>query len=143
MRTSAIDGTSQVGDARRKSTRRSTADGTFALLMADASPVSAEAAVASGPAVSIEALLTLQTAGNDAEAAVLGRALAYGGDVLDRLERLRVDLLEGAVPMARLTELAQTVRAHRVTTADARVNAILDEIELRAGVELAKLERRR
>lgn len=142
MRTSAIDGTSQVGDARRKSMRR-TADGTFALLMADASPVCTEAAVASGPAVSIEALLTLQTAGNDAEAAVLGRALAHGGDVLDRLERLRVDLLEGAVPMARLTELAQTVRAHRVTTADARLNAILDEIELRAGVELAKLERRR
>jgi len=51
-------------------------------------------------------------------------------------------LLAGSVPKDRLIQLAQMVRARRDTVSDPRLATILDEIELRAEVELAKLSRR-
>lgn len=141
MRTSRIDGGPGIGDARRKPARRA-ADGAFAALMA-AAPPAVEPAAAPSATVSVEALLALQTANDEAEAQATGRAAAHGRDLLDRLERLRLDLLAGAVPLASLTALAAGVRAQRIAGADARIDAVLDEIELRASVELAKFERGR
>ena len=59
--------------------------------------------------------------------------------MLDELEQIRLGLLLGAIPRARLEQLAQMVRARREQLDDAKLIAILDEIELRAAVELAKL----
>ena len=61
--------------------------------------------------------------------------------MLDRLDDIRHGLLMGAIPHDRLQELASTVRQQRESFDDPRVVEILDEIELRALVELAKLER--
>ena len=61
--------------------------------------------------------------------------------VLDRLEQLRFDLLEGRVPAETIERLAQEVENARSRTDDPELNGILDEIELRAQVELAKLGR--
>ena len=68
-----------------------------------------------------------------------GRALRRGHDLLDRLEELRMALLSGALSGERLQGLLQAVRAQRETVADPRLAAVLDEVELRAAVELAKL----
>jgi hypothetical protein len=59
--------------------------------------------------------------------------------MLDELEQIRLGLLLGAIPRAKLEQLAQLVRARREQVDDPRLMAILDEIELRAAVELAKL----
>jgi hypothetical protein len=142
MRTSRIDGGAVLGDTRRKPARGSP-DGVFARLMEGAPPATADPAAAPGAAMGIDSLLALQSAADDPESALVGRAIAHGGEVLDRLERLRRDLLAGTVPLASLTALAHSVRAERIETADEHLNTILDAIELRAGVELAKLERRR
>ncbi len=69
------------------------------------------------------------------------RAQQYGGDLLDRLEDLRHDILTGAVAKEKLVELAKTMRAQRQKSNDPRLNQIIGEIELRAEVELAKLTR--
>jgi hypothetical protein len=61
--------------------------------------------------------------------------------MLDRLEDIRHGLLMGAIPRDRLQELAAAVRRQREAIDDPRLVEILDEIELRARVELAKLER--
>lgn len=61
--------------------------------------------------------------------------------MLDRLEDIRHGLLMGAIPRDRLQELATAVRRQREAVDDPRLVEILDEIELRARVELAKLER--
>jgi hypothetical protein len=47
----------------------------------------------------------------------------------------------GTIPMAKLEALAQLVRAKREQIDDPKLIEILDEIELRAAVELAKLSR--
>ena len=69
------------------------------------------------------------------------RAKERGNLMLDHLEELRMGLLLGIVPLAKLETLAQLVRAKREQIDDPRLLAILDEIELRAAVELAKFSR--
>lgn len=70
------------------------------------------------------------------------RRAQRGNELLDRLEEIREGLLLGAIPKSRLQELAQIVREKRERGADPVISRLLDEIELRAEVELAKLSRR-
>jgi len=60
-------------------------------------------------------------------------------DMLDKLEKLRVRILEGSVPESELRALANMVTAERAQMDDPALAAVLDDIELRAAVELAKL----
>ncbi len=69
------------------------------------------------------------------------RAKDRGNLMLDQLEELRMGLLLGTVPVSKLESLGQLVRAKREQIDDPKLLAILDEIELRAAVELAKLSR--
>jgi hypothetical protein len=69
------------------------------------------------------------------------RAKERGNLMLDHLEELRMGLLLGTIPLAKLETLAQLVRAKREQIDDPKLLAILDEIELRAAVELAKFSR--
>jgi hypothetical protein len=70
------------------------------------------------------------------------RRAQRGAEILDRLEEVRRGLLMGAVPKDRLAELARLVREKREKGADPVISRLLDEIELRAEVELAKLSKR-
>lgn len=69
------------------------------------------------------------------------KARQQGQRVLDRLEQLRLDLLEGRVPAETIERLAQEVEDAQARTDDPQLNEILDEIQVRAQVELAKLGR--
>ena len=69
------------------------------------------------------------------------RAKDRGGLMLDHLEEIRMGLLLGSIPIAKLEMLGQLVRAKREQIDDPKLLAILDEIEVRAAVELAKLSR--
>jgi len=60
-------------------------------------------------------------------------------DMLDKLEMLRIRILEGSVPESELRALANMVAAERTQMDDPTLAAVLDDIELRAAVELAKL----
>ena len=61
-------------------------------------------------------------------------------DILDRLEDLRIELLSGAISRDKLTQLSQVVSARRAEVTDPRLAEVLDEIDLRAQVELAKYD---
>lgn len=86
----------------------------------------------------MDALLAIQEVGDSTAQPSAGVRRAE--ELLGRLEDIRVGLLEGAIPLDRLSGLVATVRTRRENTDDPRLNTILDEIELRAAVELAKLE---
>lgn len=70
------------------------------------------------------------------------RRARRGQEVLEGLEDIRKGLLLGAVPKEKLGALARLVREKREKGADPLISQLLDEIELRAEVELAKLSRR-
>lgn len=90
-----------------------------------------------GPIQSVDSLLALQ--GSDDGADRHGRARARGEALLDRLDMLRTDILLGRIPRQRLDELGSLVRSQRAVVDDPGLTDVLDEIELRVEVELAKL----
>lgn len=70
------------------------------------------------------------------------KTLMRQGEVsLEALDKLRNALLMGVLPQSTLRRLEQAVAHQRAVAApDPKLASILDEIELRAAVELAKLE---
>lgn len=90
------------------------------------------------PLSAVEALLAAQSVGDATDEESRRRMLKRGEDLLDRLAELRVDLLEGRVSKDRLLQLADLVRGRRESVSDPQLSALLDEIDLRAQVELAK-----
>lgn len=69
------------------------------------------------------------------------RARRRGDEILDRLDEIRHGLILGSVSRQTLTQLEQVVRTKVAETSDPRLTEVLQEIEVRARVELAKLER--
>ncbi|HEY9567635.1 MAG TPA: flagellar assembly protein FliX [Thalassobaculum sp.] len=96
-------------------------------------------AAPAGGVQSVDSVLSVQEVGDRQGNA--RRARERAELMLDRLDDIRHGLLTGAIPKDRLEELATTLRRQREAVDDPRLVEILDEIELRARVELAKLER--
>ena len=88
------------------------------------------------PANSIESLLAIQEVGDAIEGAKQARE--RGESMLDRLDEIRHDLLMGTLTPAKLDELGRMVKRQRTIIEDPGIRDVLDEIELRAAVELAK-----
>ena len=65
----------------------------------------------------------------------------YGDDLLNRLDDLRLAILDGVLSKDKLTELAHNLRQKRQNSDDPKLNEIINEIELRAEVEVEKLTR--
>jgi hypothetical protein len=87
---------------------------------------------------SLDALIALQEVGGPLERR--RRAVRRAGNLLDALEDLKLDLLDGGLSPAALAKLTGAVREQRALTDDPRLETVLDEIETRAMVEIAKLE---
>lgn len=64
-----------------------------------------------------------------------------GHQLLDMLEAVRTGLLIGRISLQQLHSLQQTMAKKKSTVNDPRLAAIIQEIEVRAAVELAKLEK--
>lgn len=86
---------------------------------------------------SMSALLALQA--EDGPLERRRRAVSRAGCILDALDSLKLSLLEGVVSPNSLQSLMTAVREERAGTDDERLQGLLDDIETRAAVELAKL----
>jgi hypothetical protein len=91
-----------------------------------------------GPIAALDSILMLQ----GMEDATQGKpkGLAHGEQLLDLLDSVRDGLLAGGIPRATLNKLAVAVTRRHEAFADPKLQDVLDQIELRAHVELAKLE---
>lgn len=90
---------------------------------------------------SMDNILAIQEVGDATEEE--NRRVLYqrGEDILDRLSEIQREILEGGISKERLQNLAQLLRERRQTIDDSDLLAIIDEIELRAEVEIAKWTR--
>lgn len=97
----------------------------------------AQATSGAAPIASVDALIALQ----EVPDALTGKAKAArrGRDMLDLLDDVREGLLQGSVQRSTLRRLLQLVSVRREDFVDPGLQATLDDIELRARVELAKL----
>ena len=135
-----IDGVTSVSTAAA-SRRTSAAAPGFSLGETPAAAAAARTAapLASAALGSLDALMALQGAPDAMERR--RRARQRADALLDVLDELRIGLLDGRVPAAALSRLSQTLAQKRESSDDPALDALLDEIEVRAEVEKAKLER--
>lgn len=84
----------------------------------------------------VDSLLAAQEVDDPADRPAKARQRAE--DILDRLDRVRHGLLAGAFSRRDLVSLARLVRIEKMEINDPKLTEILDQIELRAEIELAK-----
>ncbi len=103
-----------------------------------AAPTAAGGVAAAGAVAGVGGILSLQEV--DDPLASRRKAVGRAEDLLDRLDDLRHALLMGTLTRPQLAELARLVRLHRAEVDDPGLLAVLDDVDLRARVELAKYE---
>lgn len=128
-------GRSQSVSSSRRARRNEGADGLFQPDDSGASERAAEAA-SSAPAGALDGLLALQAVEDPLFAK--RKAVRRGRNILDVLEEMKVDVLAGEISDGRLNRLMALVQQARMQSTPG-LDALLEEIELRARVELAKL----
>ena len=132
-----VDGTSRSsGVAARSGIGRPQGGGFF--ISEEAPTARASSAEPTVQASSIDALIALQAV----EDPLLKKkkALRRGNALLDGLEQIKADLLVGRVSEGRLNQLMVLIGQARERDLPG-LDAVLDDIELRARVELAKFGR--
>jgi hypothetical protein len=137
-----VTGTGNVGQTSGARPGRAAGGDAFRLPAAGGASGPSAAAGVTGPSgvVGLEALIALQDVGSPLERR--RRSVARASRILDGLEDLKLALLAGELTAHQLDQLGRAVREERSATDDPKLEALLDEIETRAAVELAKLERK-
>jgi hypothetical protein len=87
----------------------------------------------------VDALLAVQGAEDPAAGAARKRARVRAETVLDELDKVRMAMLGGKLTVGHMIDIADVVASHRDKINDPALTALMDEIDLRAQVELAKM----
>ncbi len=129
--------TDQAGAAKKKS-RVSGGDGSFGDLLTGGADKT-EKPGATQSIARVDALLSVQAAEDPTERAARRRMHQRASVILDELDKVRLALLSGTLTVGHVIGVADVIAAHREKIMDPSLSAILDEIDLRAQVELAKM----
>ena len=134
-----IDGTGRiVGTGPIKTVRGGGSGGDFNKLVETEGAGAPAAVTGTSPLSGIESLLSLQEVDEVTERRT--RAKKRASNILDQLDDIRNCLLMGEMPPHQIVALQKRIAQEKVGVDDPRLTAVLEEIELRAEVELAKLE---
>ncbi|MES2729287.1 MAG: flagellar assembly protein FliX [Pseudomonadota bacterium] len=112
----------------------------FSDLLGGAEDVSEAAPSAATHAIAnIDSLLAAQASDDPADRASRGRMMGRADNVLDALEGVRRSILAGTLTVGQVVDIADVVASHREKIADPQLTALLDEVDLRAQIEIAKM----
>ena len=125
----------RTSSARTRAGSGRQASGKFAASLA--TPASPGSVGQAGQVGALDSLLALQEVSDPTDER--RRGVLRAEDLLDRLNDIRLGLLAGRIPAERLRMMVSTLRDRSANITDPGLRAVVDEIELRAAVELAKL----
>jgi hypothetical protein len=97
-----------------------------------------ESVSSSGRISAVDSIVSIQEISVESDGK--NNAQKRASKMLEKLEDIRVGLLLGEIPRSNLEELSKVVRSTREESIDSNLSEILDDIELRARIELAKLD---
>ena len=125
-----------LAGVKRSSRNRGVASSDFDSLLISEQKI--DAVAATNRISSVDAVVGLQeiTGDNTDERGAKNRANL----ILDKLEDIRMGLLMGQIPKSNLEELSKILILARENSIDSNLLEIIEDIELRAKIELAKLE---
>ncbi len=87
----------------------------------------------------VDALLAIQGAEDPTAKSSKKRMRKRADTVLDALEKVRMAMLSGRLTVGHMIDVADVVASHREKITDPEMTALMDEVDLRAQVELAKM----
>jgi hypothetical protein len=136
-----IEGPDKARDAAaaKKKGKAGGADGSFSGLLQSGGTETAAPTAAPASVGMIDMLLAVQGADDPAQRAAKGRMVSRASNILEELDKIRMGLLTGTLTVGQVIDIADVVASHREKIMDPRLTAILDEIDLRAQIELAKI----
>ena len=125
-----------LSGVKRSSGSRGVANSDFDSLLISEQKI--DSVAASNRISSVDAVVALQeiTGDNTNERGAKNRANL----ILDKLEDIRMGLLMGQIPKSNLEDLSKILIVARKNSIDSNLLEIIEDIELRAKIELAKLE---
>lgn len=129
---------SQKTSGTKKKDKANAPDGSFGDLLTEGTKSTQETS-SSRSIAQVDALLTVQQTDDPAQRAAKGRMKIRADKLLEGLERIRTRLLTGQMTVGDVIDIADVVASHRERITDPALSAILDEIDLRAQIELAKM----
>lgn len=133
-----IEGPSKTsGPGGSKKTGKVDSDGSFEDFITSA-PKGPSSAAPTRHIARVDALLSVQATESPTERAAKKRMRERADDILGELDKLRHGLLTGTMTLGQVVDIADVVASHRERVTDPKLTAILDEIDLRAQIEIAK-----
>ncbi len=135
-----IEGPNKTGGAQsvKNKGKVSSSDGSFGDFLTSGAEGAKETS-ATQHIARVDALLSVQAAEDPAERASRGRMVLRSENVLNELESIRMAMLTGNLTVGHMVDVADVVASHRERITDPQLVALMDEIDLRAQVELAKM----
>ncbi|MGB4057312.1 MAG: flagellar assembly protein FliX [Alphaproteobacteria bacterium] len=131
-------GQTQGASGTKKSGKTERSDSNFGDFMTSGATAS-ESAQATQSIGTVDSLLALQGAESPTEGAARKRMKRRAGVILDELEKVRISMLTGGMTVGHMIDIADVIASHREKISDPALTDIMDEIDLRAQVELAKM----
>lgn len=130
---------SNIKNAAKAGVKKTAGDSAFeGMIGGTAAPEEAKTTSGVTAVGQLDALLSLQEAGDSTSEEAVKRSKRRGLAILDQLEKIKMGLLVGELPESELRQLSTMVASQREKIMDPKLVEILDEIDLRAQVELAK-----
>lgn len=138
MKVGGTKGTNATNKTKKSTSSDANADVDFSTYVQGAS-AGAEGVSATQSIAQLDALLAVQEAGDATQKQAKKRMQARAHNILDKLETIRLRMLGGNLTVGHMVDVADVIAAHREKIDDPKLVAIMDEIDLRAQVELAKM----
>jgi len=132
--------TQQTSKTGKTGKTEKTGDGSFEDYVAAGTQKSGKAG-ASQSIAKVDSLLAVQGAEDPTERASRGRMVRRADDLLGELDKIRVALLTGNLTVGHVIDIADVVASHREKVTDPQLTSVLDEIDLRAQIEIAKMRK--
>ena len=133
--------TSPTRSTQKSGSVKRSESGDFGEYMAAGSVREATTTSAPKSVAAVDALLAVQSVEDPTEKAAKKRMIHRADDVLEELDGLHMAMLKGSVSMSHMIGIADKVAAHKERVRDKKLSDLLDEIDLRAQVELAKMRK--
>ena len=142
-----IEGSNKTGSSKgvskgKKASKAS--DSSFGSMVSNNTEIDASESAhvsTSAPISNLGALLAVQEDGRRGSKEANKRAKQRADEILKQLDKVKLGILRGDLPKSNLEELSRIISRSRENDIDPKLSEILDEIYLRAQVELAKYNR--
>lgn len=135
-----VNDINKIKDSQLSKTKKTASGGNFSAYLKDIMSTNPEESISGAtPMTAVDAIFATQMVGEEEEKELRKQQIKRGQSLLEKLEEIRNGLLCGYLSKERLMNIARFVNERKMEAQDARLNEIIEEIELRVQVELAKL----